>query len=593
MHSYIRPHEYVALRLPSDVTKVIQLTPNTNISLGKYGTFPANQIIGRPFYLTFEIQDEPDDDGYVLRVVSAAELHAEALITEGSGEADGEGEDLEPSISDGGVNARNNRETVDDGSAQKLTLSEIEALKKQATGAGREIIAKLLESHSALDQKTAFSLAKYTLRKRKKFLKRFTVLPMDVGLLTEWMLEEKDAGRIMELRDELIGLIGCWGNVHHGGNPSLDETIPVKPNGRYLIVDETGGLVVAAMAERMGILHPHHDDEDQDGEPEQPSNEPSQEQSGEPNTNNAPGTQQEEKLPIRKRRRPQPMSASGTTLTLLHAHTQPNLSLLKYFGFDVSNPDETHPLHTHLKTLSWLQLVDPAADPLYANEPETVPDEVLATWKPNKRSLYYRKKNRFARVRSVVDETRAGGFDGLIVASLMEPASVLKHLVPLLAGSAPVVVYSPTIEPLVELVDLYSTARRTAYINLKRELEERKQQQQNQPSPSSSTSPSTPLPSHDQDQDPDLNADFPLDPTLLLAPSLQTARVRPYQVLPGRTHPLMSGRGGAEGYIFHAVRVIPSSERIEARGTASRKKRRVGGTEVSTPAGTGTGTSAS
>lgn len=39
MHSSIRPHEYVALRLPSDVTKVIQLTPNT------YAQFPFDVSI--------------------------------------------------------------------------------------------------------------------------------------------------------------------------------------------------------------------------------------------------------------------------------------------------------------------------------------------------------------------------------------------------------------------------------------------------------------------------------------------------------------------------------------------------------------------
>jgi hypothetical protein len=35
----------------------------------------------------------------------------------------------------------------------------------------------------------------------------------------------------------------------------------MKPHGRYAIVDETGGLVVAAMAERMGILYPPAPDE--------------------------------------------------------------------------------------------------------------------------------------------------------------------------------------------------------------------------------------------------------------------------------------------------------------------------------------------
>ena len=66
--------------------------------------------------------------------------------------------------------------------------------------------------------------------------------------------------------------------------------------------------------------------------------------------------------------------------------------------------------------------------------------------------------------------------------------------------------------------------------------------------------------------------DFPLDPTLLLAPTIQTARARSWQVLPGRTHPLMTGRGGSEGYIFTATRVLPAEGKVEARGKFKRRK---------------------
>lgn len=479
-----------------------------------------------------------------MRIVHAAELHAEALIAEGSGEADGE---IDEFSANGDGALRSNRDIVDSGSTQKLTLEEIESLKRESSGTGREIVAKLLESHSAIDQKTAFSLAKYTLRKQKKYIKRFSVLPVDVSLLTNYMLYEKDAPRIMELRDELIGLIGCWGNVHHGGDISIDETVG-KPNGRYLVVDETGGLVVAAMAERMGILHrdePSEEDEVSDKQSQSISNQPSR----------TPSTQ-----------RPQSMSASGNTITVLHAHAAPNVALLKYFGYDQDNPDTTHPLHTHLKSTSWLQLVDPEADPIYANEPPIIPDSELATYKTNKRSTYHRKRNRWSRVRSVVEETRAGEFDGLIVATLMEPISVLKHCLPLLSGSAQVVVYSPNIEPLTELADLYSTPTRIAYHTRKRELEEKARQSETEHADLSA-----------------LEEEFPVDPTLLLAPTIQTSRVRPWQVLPGRTHPLMSGRGGAEGYIFHATRVLPSREAIQAAGFG-RKKRKVEAVETPTTA---------
>lgn len=559
MHSYVRPHQYVALRLPSEFTKIQKIEPDSTVFLGKFGSFPANQIIGRPFYLTFEILDNADEkDGSCLRMVPAAELHAETLI------ADGEGDGDEVDTNEDGTPMRTNRETIDDASTQKLTWQEIEELKKESGGAGREIISKILESHSALDQKTTFSLAKYMLRKRRKYMQRFTVLPLDVGMLTNHLMEDQGAAKIMEMRDEMIGLLGCWGNVHHGGSASLDETLAAKPNGRYLVVDDTGGLVAAAMAERMGILYPHDGDdyEEQTSSDEPKKSEPEQARDDE---------QQPTDSSSHRPARPAHMSASGNSITFVHPNKQANLSLLKYFGYNQDNPDETHPLHTHLKTVSWLQLLDPNSDPIYAQEPEVIPDSELYSMKSNKRGAYHRKRNRWARVQSVVNEARAGEFDGLIVATLMDPSSVLKHAVPLLAGSAHVAVYSPSIEPLTELMDLYSTPRKSAFISRRQQLKEQKlQQSREQTDPQDS-------------QLSELMDEFHLDPTLLLAPSLQTSRVRPWQVLPGRTHPLMSMRGGAEGYIFHGIRVIPTQQTIQAAGNPGRKKRKVVAQETPTP----------
>ncbi|RAL62765.1 hypothetical protein DID88_004607 [Monilinia fructigena] len=103
------------IRLPSDNLKVLQVVPNTPISLGKYGTFPSNLIIDRPYNLK-----------------------------------------------------------------QTLTQEEIETLKRDGAAAGKDLIAKLMLSHTALDEKTAFSLAKYKLLKTRKYLRQFTILPMDV-----------------------------------------------------------------------------------------------------------------------------------------------------------------------------------------------------------------------------------------------------------------------------------------------------------------------------------------------------------------------------------------------------------------------------
>ncbi|KAI7653781.1 putative eukaryotic translation initiation factor 3, gamma subunit, partial [Hortaea werneckii] len=225
------------------------------------------------------------------------------------------------------------------------------------------------------------------------------------------------------------------------------------------------------------------------------------------------------------------------------------------------------PLHTHLKPLSWLQLLHPTDDPTYA-EPHAVPDTDLAKWKSGKRGTYFKKRRRWERCRTIVDETREGGFDGLIVASNMDPATILPHTVPLIRGGGHVVVYAPTIEPLVNLMDLYSRERRTAYIQL---LSSRK------------TTGTSPM------QEEELTHDFPVDPRLLLAPTLQTSRVREWQVLPGRTHPNMTGRGGSEGFVFTARKVIPLEGAVEARGNFGKKRKVVAPSGSVMAAGSGAG----
>ena len=451
---------------------------------------------------------------------------------------------------DGKVVMRTNQKIIDDSNSQVMTMEEIEALKQSSKGSGKELVAKILESHSALDQKTAYALAKYTLRKTKKYVKKFTVLPLDVAVLAKWILNEKDAGRIMEMREEILALIASWSNVHYTpSDPILpaEEELPRIGGGRWLVVDETAGLLTAYLAERMGLLYPSASEETicagQQSEPEDNSQVKKETVLDGSEVNQSasfPDSQIPRHDPSKPRSRRGPTTSHNNTLTVIHALAQPNLSVLRYFSFDPFNPDPAHPLTTHLKTLSWLQLIDPQGDPA-CDEPPFVPPDEVATWKAGRRSIYSRKRRRWEHLKSVMDETQAGGFDGLIVASVMDPASILHHLVPLLRGAGQVVVYSPHLEPLAGLADLYSTGRKTAYI-----------------------ADPVSIPSED----------FPVDPRLLLAPTIHTSRAKGWQVLPGRTHPLMTGRGGADGYLFTATRVLPAEGRIEARGKALKKRRK-------------------
>ncbi|KAK3701826.1 tRNA (adenine(58)-N(1))-methyltransferase non-catalytic subunit trm6 [Vermiconidia calcicola] len=545
IHSHIRPNTFLFLRLPSDILKLLEILPNTIIEVGKLGSFPSNLLLGRPYYHTYEIRAKRDGEAYSrLRIVPPGELNAD-IVAEDATPSESRGEPATPSVNgqsqaydvvseDGTVVVKNNRLTIDDASRQALSQQEIEELKKSS--GGNEVIEKILANHAGLDEKTSFSKAKYTLRKTKKYLKRFTVLPMDLGNVIEYVMA-KEAPRIMELREETSGLMMAWGNVH----AVVEDEVPPTNDGRrvgagrWLVHDETGGLLVAAMAERMGILYVDVEEE----EAQQASEEVKATEAPEagllqptdgalenapPYGTSAPTSHNDFPLP-----------ASTNTITLLHPAVQPNLSLMKYFGYDTNQPNPVHPMHTHLKPLSWLQLLHPDLDATY-REPEKVSDAELRTYKSGKRSTHYKKLRRWSRCKAIVDETREGGFDGLVIAANMDPATILPHTIPLIRGGGTVVVYSSTPEPLIRILDLYSKDRRTAYI------------------------------SHlSRGEIPD-SEDFPVDPRLLLAPTVQSTRARAWQVLPGRTHPVMTSRGGAEGYVLSARRVMPVEGGVEARG---------------------------
>jgi len=563
------------------------------VSLGKYGSFPSNLIIHRPYHLTYEIQDKRADEDFCrLRIVPASEAYADvfadeqrsmspARASEMEDETDqviSAEDEVEYSLVDtdnNAVVAKSSTEIIDSRARQRLTNEEIEELKKEGGSAGKELITKLILSHAAIDQKTAFSLAKYKLLKTKKYIRRFTVSPLDVAMYNNWQMQDKEAGiKIMGMRDEMLALLACWGNVHYAGEASFcrepatadDRTLvtetPDLRGGRYLVVDDTGGFLVAALAERMGILYPSEGDGDGGGDDDGDKDSSSRGVETDQATTTATGnrrppmeTAEHHKAASQHRFDFRVPFSLTNTITMIHSNSQPNLYQLKVYGFDPTDTKNTsHPLHRHLLTLSWLQALQPEDDTLYSIEPPQAAPEIVAAMKASRRGNYHRKRKRWARTRHVVDSTRAGGFSGLVVASFMDNASILRHTVPLLAPGAPVAIYSPTLEPLATLADYYSVSRRAAWVK------------------------PTPPPEIEGKTTQELerwegSEDFPLNPTLLIGVSIQTSRVRKWQVLPGRTHPLMSARGGWEGYVLTGNRALPAVGRISASGTRHKKRK--------------------
>jgi len=120
-----------------------------------------------------------------------------------------------------------------------------------------------------------------------------------------------------------------------------------------------------------------------------------------------------------------------------------------------------------------------------------------------------RHNHQVAELNATRDELHLGNWDGLILATELSPLSILARLTPYLGGSAQVVVYSPYLQILAEV--LQYAKKNPSY----------------------------------------------------LGPTLTESWSRTYQVLPGRTHPLMT-TSGSGGYLFHATKVYPSDFHVES-----------------------------
>lgn len=141
--------------------------------------------------------------------------------------------------------------------------------------------------------------------------------------------------------------------------------------------------------------------------------------------------------------------------------------------------------------------------------------------KPRNRGAYFRKRNRWLELQNVNDLVANQGFDGLIVASTLHPASIVDRTLHAIGGSRPVVVYSEYKEVVTEVSQLM------------------------------------------------------LKDLRVLAPSIWESRVRKYQTILGRMHPSMTSRGGG-GYLVHGTRVFPNEE-VNATQVRNRKRKREDG----------------
>ncbi|KAJ3150168.1 tRNA (adenine(58)-N(1))-methyltransferase non-catalytic subunit trm6 [Geranomyces variabilis] len=217
---------WAIVNMPSESTKLVQLNKDSKVLMGKFGSFQAALLMGLPFDLPYEA----DGQGVVTPAPQGFNLDEFDIETE---------------------EGANNKNLVDKSDSQKLTQAEIEALKEKARKGDLEglgVIKALTENSETWKEKTEFAKAKYIKRKQKKYSRIFTPVRPTARLLCEHFNRENPR-RILEIRGDTLSQILTAANVRAGG--------------RYLLVDEAGGILTCALAERMQgwgtimMLHEH------------------------------------------------------------------------------------------------------------------------------------------------------------------------------------------------------------------------------------------------------------------------------------------------------------------------------------------------
>lgn len=361
-HRNITVDDYAILRLPSGARKMIQLRIEGVINMGKFGTFNVEDVLGYPYGQAFEIENEnkvKPIESLDMGITDLAELDSDDLISGSS---------------------KDNRLLVDQGNVQKLTVEEIEEMKNKIGGneVAREIIQTMIKNHGSFDKKTAYSQEKYLDRKHKKFLRRFSINYLTSNEMLDYLYFEKEPFRILNLSLEMLGLMMSYGNVMPGGN--------------YLVVDETGGLIVYAMLERMG---------------------------------------------------------NRGTITLLHENDQPSIHVLNKtrYAKEISTSPESM-----VQCINVLQFLEPETErpdfkPLDEEEYKKLPETM--------RTQYDRKLKRFQITNKVLDRVIQNDFESLIYVSTLNPTTFVPRIIPRLRGSSPLVIYNQYKEALIELNHIF------------------------------------------------------------------------------------------------------------------------------------------
>uniref|UniRef100_A0A7S0NIX7 tRNA (adenine(58)-N(1))-methyltransferase non-catalytic subunit TRM6 n=1 Tax=Micromonas pusilla TaxID=38833 RepID=A0A7S0NIX7_MICPS len=207
----------VLLEMNGDKWAFIKLKRDGTAVIGKHKDVSLNPLIGAPFGSTYEV----DQDG----VLYPAEPDPPEWTA---------GDDAINAIDDD----RNNADVNDmrDSSAQQLDQHDIARLKREGVG-GRSLVEALAASSATFAKKTAYAQEKYVKKKLRKHLVRCRARRPTPRAVCEAYFHKQPAATNY-VRYDALGMLLALGNAGAEAQP--------------LVVETCGGLIVGAVAERLG-----------------------------------------------------------------------------------------------------------------------------------------------------------------------------------------------------------------------------------------------------------------------------------------------------------------------------------------------------
>ncbi|KAL4423995.1 hypothetical protein ABPG75_001296 [Micractinium tetrahymenae] len=209
----VREGDTIIWSINGDRQALITIDKNTKVKLGKVFCSAA-ALVGCPYGSMFAL----GADGKTLERTEYVPLSDWDL----------------PNAPD--FNTRTNAELVDAGLAhQALSAEDIEAMKAEGK-AGADIVAALAANSATFANKTEFSQEKYKKKKAKKYIQVGTVRRPTAAAVCEAYFANSPS-RTGYLRVDALALLLSLANV--------------GPHARVLVVESCGGLVSAAALERL------------------------------------------------------------------------------------------------------------------------------------------------------------------------------------------------------------------------------------------------------------------------------------------------------------------------------------------------------